>query len=54
MTLKETLLVQLGSASKSKKQFEFSEVMDTAAIECHRSYRLQKAFIISVLYYQGA
>lgn len=52
--LKETLLVQLGYASRRKMMFSFSEVMDITAIGCHKFYRLQKAMMISLLYFQVA
>lgn len=39
---------------EKKKLFSFSGVMDIAAIGCHKSYRLQKAMIISLFYFQVA
>lgn len=32
----------------------FSDVMDVAVVDCHKSYRLQKAIVISLLYFQTA
>lgn len=50
VVLKETLLMQLGCASSRKKMFSFSGVMDITVIDCHKSYRLQKAMIISLVF----